>query len=73
MPLNVVFLDFAKAFRPSILWLTPIERKGVDELVQVLTEDSYKGCYTCVRTNAGMTGMIKLPSACVCVCVCVCV
>uniref|UniRef100_A0A4W6FV19 ribonuclease H n=1 Tax=Lates calcarifer TaxID=8187 RepID=A0A4W6FV19_LATCA len=61
-PLAVVFVDFAKAF-DSVSHQHIAEvltRKGVDEWMRKLIQDSYKGCTTVVRTKHGETDRIHI-------------
>ncbi len=61
-PLAVVFIDFAKAF-DSVSHRhiqAVLARRQVDELFQQLIHDSYKGCFTKVRSGGGETTRIML-------------
>lgn len=54
-PLNIVFIDFAKAFDTvshNHLWET-LERIGVDDHQGNVIRDSYQGCTTRIRLRRG--------------------
>ena len=60
--LAVVFIDLTKAFDTvSHKHIAEVlERRGVDELIRGLIQDSYRNCYTKVKTAHGDTRKIKI-------------
>lgn len=61
-PINVVFVDFAKAFDTVAhehLWEV-LSRRGVDEHLLGLIRNSYRNCHTTIKTAFGATGKIWL-------------